>query len=378
MTAVGLRGLTDSAATSASDAQRSKVLDRVWLAGLAGSGAVLVGELPRITRAGGMGTFFGDAFAHGWTLVLVTVAAGSVRTFTWRAYVGAGLTGLLAVSALVRLVGDPLYRHFGPDSLLEGAVIGPAVEELCKALPLVLIGGLAARRRDVRPSALDLTLLGMWVGAGFALYEDAMFGRGGVRFGSALPVSLFFPTVDTVDGLSQVGAGHLMYTGIVGLGLGVGVLYRRRWRLAWLAVPGGCFVAFAEHASWNGRVGSAWAAPSWVGLLSGVTMSGRLSAFLLIGAIPTLVVFEWRRATRGGPRVAIPRWLWLPAAESRRRGAWLAVVQCGARQDQVTSPKTGAEVGGPGADAGSGPDHGPEPGGAGPMQTPDLPPRSRI
>src|SRR6185503_6935677 len=88
------------------------------------------------------------------------------------------------------------------------------------------------------------------------------------------------------------------YTGVVGLGLGIGVLYRRRWRFAWLAVPGGYFVAFAENASWNGKALAGDAAPSWVGVLSGVTLAGRLSSLLLIGGIGGLVWFEWRRGTQ--------------------------------------------------------------------------------
>ncbi|NUR28903.1 MAG: hypothetical protein HOV83_24190, partial [Catenulispora sp.] len=140
------------------------------------------------------------------------------------------------------------------------------------------------------------------------------------------------------------------YTGVVGLGLGVGVLYRRCWRFAWLAVPAAFFVAFAEHASWNGRAGAGDAAPGWVGLLAGLTLEGRLSAFLLIGGVAAMIWFEWRRATQarldpgaaadsaaysaawGGAQgqqpVVVPRWLWLKAAESGRRSARLAGVQC--------------------------------------------------
>ncbi|WP_194905291.1 PrsW family glutamic-type intramembrane protease [Catenulispora rubra] len=339
--AISLRILLLFSARSAAAAHRAKVLNRVSLAGLAVSGAVLVGTLPRITKAGGMGPFFGDVFAHGWTLAIVTVAAGSVRTFTWRVHLGAGLTGLLAVSALVRVVNVPIYNHYGPDSLLEGAVIGPAIEEVFKALLLVLIVWLAARRREVRPSAVDITLLGMWVGAGFALYEDAMFGRGGAHFGGAAPFSVIFPTQAQVSGLNQVGAGHLLYTGVVGLGLGIGVLYRRRWRFAWLAAPAGLLVAFAEHASWNGKALAGDAAPGWIGLLSGVTLWGRLSSVLLIGGVAAMVVVEWRRATKAPAfwngaqqqkQVGVPHWLWLTAAESGRRSTQLAQLQTSAPQ----------------------------------------------
>ncbi|WP_228564305.1 PrsW family glutamic-type intramembrane protease, partial [Catenulispora rubra] len=352
--AIALRILMVFAARSASDAHRAKVLNRVSLAGLAVSGAVLAVALPRITKASGMGTFFGDVVAVGWTLALTMVATGTVRTLTWRVYLGAGLTGLLAVSALVRLVDVPLYHHFGPDSQLENAVIGPAIEEVFKALLLVLIVWLAARRRDVRPSALDLMLLGMWVGAGYELYEDAMYGRGGTHFGSVPVLSLVFPAMIKSDALSVVATGHLMYTGVVGLGLGVGVLYRRRWRFAWLAAPAGFFFGFAEHAGFNAVVVSGGGEkPWWASLLFDVSLSGYLSSLLLIGGGTGLVLYEWRRATKArldpasaapgcvaswkgsqGQAVAVPRWLWVTQVESGRRSARLAGLQCQA-------PRTG-------------------------------------
>lgn len=198
-------------------------------------------------------------------LALATLAAGPVRTYTWRVYLGAGLAGFLADSALVRLTGPAAED---------------VIEALLSALVVVLVVVLATRRRDVRPSALDLTLLGLWAGAGW----------------------------------------HLLDTGIVGLGLGIGVLYRRRWRLAWTAAPAALVLALAIPSRWI-----------------------VVSALILSSGIAAMAWFEWRHGTQrrldptGYASSAsavvpvlwhvVPRWLWLTAAEGARRGARLVELQ---------------------------------------------------
>ncbi|WP_194899067.1 hypothetical protein [Catenulispora pinisilvae] len=212
-------------------------------------------------------------------LALATLAAGPVRTYTWRVYLGAGLVGFLADSALVRLT-EPAAE----DDVIKALLLALAV-----VLIVVLAVVLATRRRDVRPSALDLTLLGLWAGAGW----------------------------------------HLLDTGIVGLGLGIGVLYRRRWRLAWVAAPVGLVLAFAGGTTAGNPI------PSWMVAFSLVLSSG----------IAAMTCFEWRHGTQrrldptGYASSAsaivpvlwhvVPRWLWLTAAEGERRGTRLAELQRG-------------------------------------------------
>ncbi|NUR63546.1 MAG: hypothetical protein HOV87_33525 [Catenulispora sp.] len=94
-----------------------------------------------------------------------------------------------------------------------------------------------------------------------------------------------------------------------------------------------------------------------------MTLAGRLSSVLLVGGVGALVWYEWRRATQarlepvghsavpatavqaflnGGQRLgrqrphpqqgkptAVPRWLWLVAAEAGRRAKQLAELQLG-------------------------------------------------
>jgi len=336
--AIGLRVLLLFSARTASPAHRAKVLNLVSLAGLAISGLVLIIALPKITNAGGGGKFFSDAFAHGWTLVIALLAAGVVRTMTWRVFLGAGLAGCLADGAIVRLIGTPIAKALGPNSLAAGAVLVPLLEEFIKALLVVLIVWLASRRSDVRPSAVDITMLGMWVGAGFALYENAMYGRGGTDWGAS-PFSLLFPSEGKMPGGAQLSGGHLLFTGVVSLGLAITFLYRQRFRLARWAAPAAFVIAFAEHGAWNAKALGSGA--GWVTLLQVITLDGYLSSILLIGGIATIIVLEWRRATRDQtvrpvPQVApgqqaqvqIPRWVWLRTDDIARRGRRLAALQC--------------------------------------------------
>lgn len=346
-TAIGLRLLLLWTARSASPETKTKVLNVVSLAGLAVSGMVLVLTLPHITGAGGVGLFLGDAVSYGWTLALLLLAAGGVRTLTWRVFLGAGLAGLLAVSAVVRFAGLPVAELIGLDTVLAAAGWVPLLEEVLKSALVLLVVLLAARQRDRRPSALDLTMLGAWTGAGFALYENAMYGRGGPYFATAPPFSILFPSQVDVYGSPFLASGHLVWTSLVGLGLGISVLYRHHWRLAWLAAPLAFVVAVFEHGAGNGIIGSEGSPPVMISIMAALTLNGYLSSLMLVGGVAAMGLLEWRGATRhraphpSAPpphsrarsagtlqkQVRIPAWLRLASSESERRGAGLASLQ---------------------------------------------------
>ena len=194
-------------ARSGDSPQRARVMRNVSTVGLCISALTVVATLPVITHVGGFGAFSSDPFAQVWTLVVVTALVSPVHTLGWRAYVGAGLTGFLALTALARLIGRPVVTSLGGDSVVAASVWIPLTETLSQALPVVLLVVLAARRRAARPSALDVLLMGAWWGAGFALYEDTQFGRGGVHWTAAPPFSLLFPTEESVHGRASMLIG---------------------------------------------------------------------------------------------------------------------------------------------------------------------------
>jgi len=324
---IGLRVALIYASRSATSATRAKTMTMVANVGLAVSAVTVVAALPHLTKQGGAGHFFSDAFGQLWTLGVLTIAAGPVRTIGWRGMVGAGLTGFLAVTGLSRLVGRPLVNHFGATSLPIVAGVVPVTEELFKLLPVLLVVLLAIRRTDTRPSVLDLVLLGAWSGAGFTLFEDASLGRGGAQFGSFPPFSWLSPggAHATVWGSGYLSVGHLVHTALIALGLGMWMLYRHRIRFAWawLLIPIGA--ALADHmlnnAMATGRLSHGTADPFLV-----LTVWGHLSLLLLLAGVGYLFVREGRSV---GSLKPAKSWVQLTPAVAAQRGKALAAAQVG-------------------------------------------------
>jgi RsiW-degrading membrane proteinase PrsW (M82 family) len=329
---VGLRVALMYAGRAATSARRTQVMTLVSSIGLGVSLLTLVSVVPRLTRSGGMGKFSADVFAHSWTLAIVTVAVGSVRTLRWRAFLGTGLMGFLAVPAIAALIGRPVVSHLGTNSGLATAVWAPLTEESLKVLPVLLIAVLAVRRRASRPSAADLLLLGLSSGAGFALFENAVYGRGGVNWSAAPLASLLIPSGSTTGLYGRPGmlvAGHMVHAGLLALGIAITLLYKdfrfRRW-----ALPAAFLVAFTEHSAVNGLLLTSGngGSPGWAKLLAVLTLHGWLSVLLLIGGSTAIVVYEWRKATRRRRGSAEPpSWLIPSEGEISRRGAALAALQ---------------------------------------------------
>ena len=324
---IALRVLMVFTARTASSETRARVLTTVSTIGIAVSAVTIVASLPHLTKSGGTGKLFGDLTAHLWTIALLIVAAARVRTFGWRVLVGTGFAGFLAVPAIARFVGTPVVDHYGTSSLFATAVYVPITEEFLKALPLALLVFFAARRAASRPSALDLCLLGAVTGAGFALYENALYGRGGAAWSADTPFSLLMPAQRSaaLGDTSYIAAGHLVYTALIGLGIGVTVLYRRRWRWAWAAGPVAVVVVLAEHICGNTLplVDARGHEPLVEQILNPLTLGGRLSSVLLVVGIGLVARLEWRSAGRSEPRT----WFRLRPYEAARRAAALAVAQ---------------------------------------------------
>lgn len=341
---IGFRVLLMWTAKSASPERREKVLGLLSWVGLGLAGVTFVGLLPRLTAQAGFGTFLSDLFAHAWTIGLLTIAAGLVRTMSWKAFLGAGLSGFFGVPALSRLVGVPIVALLGEDSAIAVAFWVPLTEEVLKLAPVALVVVLAIRKKtDARPSAMDLALMGAWSGAGFALYENGLYGRGGFKF-DAFPISLFNPNALLNDngGFAMLAAGHMLWSALAALGLGIGLLYLKRGRLIWLAAPIGLGLAVLEHATVN-ATGLSLFNGGFVEILARigtvVTLGGWLSALVMIAGTTLAVLLEWKHATRIAPDPAAPkaasmdlvkRWLLVPPkTEGRRRSGQLAAFQYG-------------------------------------------------
>ena len=299
----------------ASSPASARVVQLVSNVGLGVSAVTLLGVLPRITAVGGVPLMLTDTAAQLWTLALLMLAAYGVRTFGWRVYAGMFLTGFLALTGLARFVGRPFVERFGTSDAATVGLWVPLTEETIKLIPVTIVLFAALRRKDRRPSALDIMLLGACVGAGFAIYESATFGRGAFSLTVAPVISLFFPMAipGRAAGWPLIQVGHLIHSALLALGIGFFFLYRKRVRRAWIAPAIAAFAALLEHTSQNAIVTGA--VPDFAARLTIVlTLGGRLSSIALIVGVACIAFFETRAIGR---------------VDAKRRAALLAAVQTG-------------------------------------------------
>ena len=322
---IGLKVAWTYVARSASSASRTRIAALLSNVGLALSTVAVIAALPRLTKNAGVGLLLIDLCAQLWTLGILMAVAGPVRTVGWRAFLGAFLFGFLGLTGFARFLGRPVIVALGGSSVFAVGIWVPLTEELCKMIPVMLILVLALRRSDSRPSLLDLVLVGGWAAAGFAVYENASYGRGLFSLTASYLMSPVFPgsLKGTAYGWPIIQTGHLVHTALIALGVGFTFLYGHRLRRAWIVAATALAASLIEHCSQNSII-TGGVNRYLADFLLIITLNGRLSTLLLVAGIAYVAAIEWR-AVGGGFR---PReWLRPPPVEMQRRGARLAAVQ---------------------------------------------------
>lgn len=264
------------------------------------------------SRSADPGIAIDNLLRQAATVIALILLSLPARTLGWQPVAGAALVGFLAVPALARVIGVPIVESLGVDSLLATAFWVPLTEEALKTLPVLVLVLVAVRSRTARPAAVDIAVVGAASGAGFSLLEDLQYGRSLGESGSLPPLSWVFPTIDEVHGYggTQIAAGHAIWTALIALGLGITVLYRRRTRLAWAALPVAFVIVVAEHALLNaGSDGAGWML---------VVAGGRLSPWLLALGFVAMSVCE-SRPLRGADGIVAGLLLRQPGLERHRR-----------------------------------------------------------
>jgi RsiW-degrading membrane proteinase PrsW (M82 family) len=179
-----------------------------------------------------------------------------VAALLWGAVAATTLSGIAngGWGLVVADIGGPAFA-----AKWTAALTAPLVEEILKGLGVVLIYLIARSEVD---DVLDGFVYGALVGLGFAVVEDvfyfmAVFGGrpGGVLQGFLLRV--------LASGLYS----HVLYTGLVGMGVGVVVsrrddtpLRRRLWIAAGLTA-----IAILGHFLWNSPLLDLFPASPWSG-----------------------------------------------------------------------------------------------------------------
>lgn len=272
--------------TTASDllAQRSQL---IWRAGAAVTALMFLWQLPFLTD-GRLDRAWSQALYYGYTLLWMLLVTAFTRTIPLRTLAAFFFVGLFTVMAVDLAIARPMHRLVGGGTLAS-AYLGPLIEELVKPLPVLGYLAYRAWRRAWTGSATDGLLLGYVVGAGFAIHEDAAYGRIWAE-GFGRGWSMLFPTIADFRGATL--PYHDVMSAVVGLALGFAFLYRRH-KAAW-AVPAVVWLlVLSEHVTGNLRdIGGR--APGWATFLRGLIMEGELILPVLAAGIVVAIVLEWR------------------------------------------------------------------------------------
>jgi RsiW-degrading membrane proteinase PrsW (M82 family) len=165
-----------------------------------------------------------------------------VASLVWGAVAATTLAGLANAGwgLVVAQLGGPAFA-----SRWTAALTAPFVEEILKGLGVVLVYLIA---HDEFDDAMDGFVYGAMCGLGFAVVEDVFYFMGVFGGTTAGVLQGFFVRV-VASGIYS----HVLYTGLVGMGIGFFVSRREARsfgeRLAVLA--GLCAVAVLGHLLWN-------------------------------------------------------------------------------------------------------------------------------
>jgi len=317
---------------SATSASRTRITTLMSNAGLAISAVAIAVALPRLTKTSGVGVLLIDLLAQLWTVAILAAAAAMVRTLGWRAFLGAFLGaflfGFLGLNGLARFLGRPVILALGTPSVFAAGIWVPVTEELSKMIPVMFVLVLAMRRTESRPSLVDLVLVGASAAAGFAVNENAGYGRGGFSLTASTLLSPIYPGAlhGSAYGWTVIQTGHLVHTALITLGVGFAFLYRHRVRRSWIVALVAISVTLTEHCSQNamitGHVNEVLAK-----ILLALTLNGRLATLLLVAGVAYAAILE-SRAVGGGFQARA--WWPLRPSEIQRRRARLASLQTSA------------------------------------------------
>jgi protease PrsW len=291
----------------------------LYLLLMAGTGLLAVGQQESLRSMSPSG------WALSWLLLALYLVPVAVVVYLLDAYereplslvFGALLWGAVAATSLAGLAnhdwGAVVARLLGPDaaSRWTAALTAPFVEETLKAIGVVLIYLIARSEID---GVVDGFVYGAMVGLGFSVVENVFYFV--AQFGGepAGVVGGFFVRV-----LASGLYGHVLYTGLAGMGIAWFVTRTDQPLGRRLLVAGGlCLLAVAAHFLWNSP-------------LLNFFPTGDLSPAEQLVAIPLAA------AVKGVPMLAVVVLLVALARAQERR--WLRAAAAG----EVGGPALGAD-----------------------------------
>ena len=256
-------------------------------------------------------SLFRDASPAGWTLSWVLLALYglpvAVVVYLLDLYerepapllVAAFIWGAVAATTLSAIGnagwGLTVARLAGPEFAARwtAALTAPFVEEILKGCGVVLIYLIA---RDEVDDVMDGFVYGAICGLGFAIVEDVVYFMA-VFGGQPSGVVQGFWVRVVASGLY----GHVLYTGLVGMAVGIVVsrrstasLRRRLWPAAGL-----CALAAFAHFLWNSPLLSLFPAEPWSGAdYLFVVVATAVKGLPLLAFVAIAVILARRRERR--------------------------------------------------------------------------------
>ncbi len=275
-------------------ASRRSLPSLLLIGGLLVCSVVFLWQLPFFARSG-FDDLLTNVWYHAYVLIWLLVITALGRTLPLRVLAAAFFVGVFPSMAVSLAIGYPFADMLGTSNPWFKAVLVPVLEESVKALPILLFFWFLARRGTWQPSMSDGLLLGFLVGAGFALHEDAMYGR---SFGGGFALSdlaIIFPTIDD-ERLIGVGRAfgfyHAQWTALLGLSIGAAFFFRQRFRLSWLIPVAALAVIWLDHGRVNFVFDILQRGSATSGVLRALVLDGRLPVYLLLAGIVAAVVAE--------------------------------------------------------------------------------------
>jgi protease PrsW len=199
--------------------------------------------------------------------------------FAWGAIVAtmAALPGNRALIGLIAKLGSPDFAlRWGP------AIASPALEELLKALGVVMIVLVASEQIN---SVLDGMIYGAMIGLGFQVVENIFYALNAVEAANegdtAVPVVATFFLRGFLAGLWS----HTLFSALAGAGIAWFVVRKEQPpTVRWGGLLVGLWLAWGIHFIWNSPLLMDGVGVSTGGLLAGLVLKG-LPALLLAGGL---------------------------------------------------------------------------------------------
>ncbi|MFW7414093.1 PrsW family glutamic-type intramembrane protease [Demequina sp. SO4-18] len=277
--------------------------------------------IPEWSQGAG-GLVMANLLAHGYVLIWMLVATVVVRTVGIRQTVAMFFSGFFLATTVSWLFTRPLLNLFGGNDLTV-AVWVPLVEELAKAIPLVLFLWLYSRRSGQSHGVSELMMLGFAVGGGFAVYEDLLWNRSmassdGAVFGAFTePWGAVFPTF--YAGFGDLLIVHAGWTAIAGLGLALASIYRRRRILALCCAVAPLVLVTLDHSALNMRGGFA-------PVVNVLTLNNVLPLVVLVVGFPLAILYDVLRRRHRPPALPVPGRELYRVGLGNRGDVWRAVI----------------------------------------------------